>query len=48
MTSKEALKTLFDLLCERKHTYSEYDFWLKLYQTVKEDLNTLECVQRKN
>jgi len=35
MTGKEALKTLFDILCEREHTNSEHNFYLKLYQKVE-------------
>lgn len=46
MTSKESLETLFDLLCERDHTNSEHNFYLKLYETVKEDLDVLEILKR--
>lgn len=44
MTSKEAIETLFDLLCEREHTNSEHSFWLKLYQEVREDLEAFEII----
>lgn len=47
MTSKEALKILFDILCEREHTNSEHNFWLKQYQTVEKDLDILEIIKNK-
>lgn len=47
MKSKEALETLFDLLCEREHTNSEHSFWLKLYQEAKKDLEVLEILKSR-
>ena len=44
MKSKQALDTVFDLLCKRKHK-SEDNLWLKLYETIKEDLEILELLK---
>ena len=44
MTSKQSLDTVFDLLCKRKHK-SEDNLWLKLYETIKEDLEILELLK---
>lgn len=46
MTSKEALEDLFDLLCEREHTNSEHSFWLKLYNTIEQDLEFFETLKK--
>ena len=46
MDGKEALNTLFDLLCERTHTNSEHSFWLKQYNCVLNDLEVLEILKR--
>lgn len=40
---EEALDLLFDLLCEREHTNSEHNFWLKLYQEVRETCKKAEA-----
>lgn len=45
MTSKEALETLFEILCEREHTNSEHNFWLKLFNDVAKDLEILEFIK---
>lgn len=45
MNGEGALETLFDLLCEREHTNSEHNFWLKLYQEVKRDLKVLDTLK---
>lgn len=46
MTSKEALETLFEILCEREHTNSEHNFWLKLFNDVARDLEILEILKQ--
>ena len=46
MTSKEALESLFNLLCEREHTNSEHCFWLKLYNTIEQDLEFFETLKK--
>ena len=43
--SLEALEDLFDLLCEREHTNSEHCFYLKLYNTIKKDLELSETLR---
>lgn len=45
MTSKKALETLFEILCEREHTNSEHNFWLKLFNDVAKDLEVLEILK---
>lgn len=46
MTSKEALETLFDLVCEKEHTNSEHSFYLKTYNSVLKDLEILEILNK--
>lgn len=46
MASKKSLETLFDILCEREHTNSEHNFWLKLYNDIEKNLEMLEIIKK--